>query len=277
MSSAVKAKLTTKVMTNWMILTTSMGFQALRKEGVPKAFEGTRKAAPATDTRFANGRRLARQMRQPTASAAKTKQRYKKRSNCKHKKSGCVCFIVARLHASALRNRDTGDNKALCAPTDPTAKLRIHARTRKTHRNKNRNIFQHRTIHRTKRGGKKQDCPTITTNKGTFLHLLPHSSRRRVIQFVRTSYGSHSRPRAFTRIQPFFDYCLHHSPPPSIPIRMWQLGVKTLHLFAVHRHHPKRETQLIDFSAAKPLRFGGSTWVNFCIFPLSPEPSPISH
>ncbi len=125
-------------------------------------------------------------MRQPTASAAKTKQRYKKRSNCKHKKSGCVCFIVARLRASALRNRDTGDNKALCAPTDPTAKLRIHARTRKSYRNKNRNIFQHRTIHRTKRGGKKQDCPTITTNKGTFLHLLPHSARRRVIQFVRT-------------------------------------------------------------------------------------------
>lgn len=50
----------------------------------------------------------------------------------------------------------------------------------------NRNIFQHRTILRTKRGGKKQDCPTITTNQGTFLHLLPHSARRRVIQFVRT-------------------------------------------------------------------------------------------
>jgi len=50
----------------------------------------------------------------------------------------------------------------------------------------NRNIFQHRTIHRTKRGGKKQDYPIITTNKGTFLHLLPHSARRRVIQFVRT-------------------------------------------------------------------------------------------
>lgn len=79
-----------------------------------------------------------------------------------------------------------GDNKALCAPTGPTAKLRIYARTRKTHRNKNRNIFQHRTIHRTKRGGKKQDCPTITTNKGTFLHLLPHSVRRRVIQFAQT-------------------------------------------------------------------------------------------
>ena len=125
-------------------------------------------------------------MRQPTASAAKTKQRYKKRSNCKHKKSGCVCFIVAQLRASALRNRDIRDNKALCAPTDPTAKLRIYARTRKIHRNKNRNIFQHRTILRTKRGGKKQDYPTITTNKGTFLHLLPHSIRRSVIQFART-------------------------------------------------------------------------------------------
>ena len=123
-------------------------------------------------------------MRQPTASAAKTKQRYKKRSNCKHKKSGCVCFIVAQLRASALQNWDIGDNKALCAPTNSTAKLRIYARTRKSHRN--RNIFLHRTILRTKRGGKKQDCPTITTNQGTFLHLLPHSARRRVIQFVRT-------------------------------------------------------------------------------------------
>ncbi len=79
-----------------------------------------------------------------------------------------------------------GYNKALCAPTNSTAKLRIYARTRKIHRNKKRNIFQHRTIHCTKRGGKKKDYPTITTNKGTFLHLLPHSARRRVIQFVRT-------------------------------------------------------------------------------------------
>lgn len=80
-------------------------------------------------------------MRQPTVSAAKTKQRYKKRSNCKHKKSGCVCFIVARLRASALQNRDIGDNKALCAPTDPKAKLRIYARTRKSHRNKTEIFF----------------------------------------------------------------------------------------------------------------------------------------
>lgn len=110
----------------------------------------------------------------------------KKKRNCKHKKSGCVCFIVAQLRASALRNRDIGNYKALCAPTNSTAKLRIFARTYKSHRNKKRNIFQHRTVLRTKRGGKKQDCPTITTNKGTFLHLLPHSARRRVFQFVRT-------------------------------------------------------------------------------------------
>lgn len=172
------------------------------KGGVPKALGGTRKAAPATDTCFAYGHRSARQMRQPTASAAKTKQRYKKRSNCKHKKSGCVCFIVAQLRASALRNRDIGDNKALCAPKDPTAKLRIYARTHKVHRNKNRNIFQHRTIHRTKRGGKKQDCPIITTNKETFLHLLPHSARRRVIQFFRTPLRfalTPARVRTFSR------------------------------------------------------------------------------
>lgn len=125
-------------------------------------------------------------MRQPTASATKTKQRYKKRSNCKHKKSGCVCFIVARLRAFPCGIGTSGTIRACAQPTDPTAKLRIYARTRKVHRNNNRNIFQHRTILRTKRGGKKQDYPTITTNKGTFLHLLPHSARRRVIQFVRT-------------------------------------------------------------------------------------------
>lgn len=185
---------------------------------------------------------------------------------CKHKKSGCVCFIVARLRASALRNRDMGDNKALCAPTDPTAKLRIHARTRKIHRNKKRNIFQHRTILRTKRGGKKQDCPTITTNKGTFLHLLPHSARRRVIQFVRTRLRlTHTPARVYAHSavlrllpSPFTSSLYSHQ---NVAIRGED--------FAFVRSSPsssKRETQLIDFSAAKPLRFGGSTWVNFCFF-----------
>ena len=147
-----------------------------------------REAAPATDT---PPLRTDADWRDKCDSRRPQPQRLnkgtKKDAMCKHKKSGCVCFIVARLRASALRNRDIEDNKALCAPTNSTAKLRIFARIHKIHRNKkNRHIFQHRTIHRTKRGGKKQDCPTITTNKGTFLHLLPHSARRRVIQFVRT-------------------------------------------------------------------------------------------
>ena len=276
MSSAVKAKLTTKVMTNWMILTTSMGFQALRREGVPKAFGGTRKAAPAADTRFAYGHRSARQMRQPTASAAKTKQRYKKRSNCKHKKSGCVCFIVARLRASALRNRDIGDNKALCAPTDPTAKLRIYARTRKIHRNKNRNIFQHRTILRTKRGGKKQDCPTITTNKGTFLHLLPHSARRRVIQFVRTRLRlTHTPARVYAHSAVF-----RLLPSPfTASLYFSQYVTIRGEVFAFVRSSPSSPEKRISthpIFSCKASSVGGSTGVNFCILPPSPEPPPVS-
>ena len=136
--------------------------------------------------RVANKIWSARQTRQPTVSAAKTKQRYKKRRNCKHKKSGCVCFIVVRLCAAPLRNWGIWANKALCAAADPTAKLRTSAKLRKNNRNKIRIIFPIRTFHQAKRGGKKQDCPTITTNKGTFLHLLPHSARRLVIQFIRT-------------------------------------------------------------------------------------------
>ena len=141
MSSAVKAKLTTKVMTNWMILTTSMGFQALRKEGVPKAFEAREKLrrlrTPALRADIDQRDKCDSRRPQPQRLNKGTK----KDAMCKHKKSGCVCFIVARLRASALRNRDMGDNKALCAPTDPTAKLRIYARTCKSHRNKTEIFF----------------------------------------------------------------------------------------------------------------------------------------
>ena len=152
---------------------------------MPKAFGGTRKAAPATDTRFGYGHRSARQMRQPTASAAKTKQRYKKRSNCKHKKSGCVCFIVAQLRASALRNRDIRDNKALCAPTDPTAKLRIYARTARSIAQKEEH-FSASNYPPDKTRGKETRLPDHHNKPGSFSHLLPHSARRRVTQFVRT-------------------------------------------------------------------------------------------
>ena len=107
-------------------------------------------------------------MRQPTVSAAKTKQRYKKRRNCKHKKSGCVCFIVVRLCAAPLRNWGIEGNKALCAATDPSAKLRISVKIRKNDRNKIRIVFPIRTFHQAKRGAKERDFPMIRANKGTF-------------------------------------------------------------------------------------------------------------
>ena len=200
----------------------------------------------------------------------------KKDAMCKHKKSGCVCFIVARLRASALRDRDIGDNKALCAPAEPTAKLRIYARTRKSHRNKTEIFFSIKLSSGQNAGERNKTARPSQQTRELFSIFSPTPLVAASSNSFAPHCGSHSRPRACTRIQPFFDYCLHRSPPPSIPIRMWQLGVKTLHLFAVHRHHPKRETQLIDFSAAKPLRFGGTAWVNFCFFPSSPESSPVS-
>lgn len=124
-------------------------------------------------------------MRQPTASAAKTKQRYKKRSNCKHKKSGCVCFIVAQLRASALRNRDIGDNKALCAPTDPTAKLRIYARTRKIHRNKTETFFSIE-LSSGQNAGERNKTTRPSQQTRELFSTSPPPVRRRVIQFVRT-------------------------------------------------------------------------------------------
>lgn len=205
-------------------------------------------------------------MRQPMASAAKTKQRYKKRSNCKHKKSGCVCFIVARLRASALRNLDIGDNKALCAPTDPTAKLRIYARTRKIRRNKKRNIFQHRTILRTKRGGKKQYCPTITTNKGTFLHLLPHSARRRIIQFVRTPLWFSLTPARVYAHSAVFQ--LLPSPFTSSLYSRQNVTISG-EGFAFVRSSPSSPEKRISthpIFSCKASSVGGSTGVNFCLF-----------
>lgn len=141
----------------------------------------------------------------------------------------------------------------------------------------NRNIFQHRTIHRTKRGGKKQDCPTITTNKGTFLHLLPHSARRRVIQFVRTPLRlAHTPARVYAHSAVFR---LLPSPFTTSPYFSQYVTIRG-EGFAFVRSSassPEKSNRLIDFSAAKPLRFGGSTGVNFCIFPSSPESSPVSH
>ena len=220
MSSAVKAKLTTKVMTNWMILTTSMGFQALRKEGVPKAFEAREKLrrlrTPALRTDADWLDKCDSRRPQPQRLNKGTK----KDAMCKHKKSGCVCFIVARLRASALRNRDMGDNKALCAPTDPTAKLRIHARTRKSHRNKTETFFSIELSTAQNAGERNNTARPSQQTRELFSIYSPTPLVTVSSNSFAPHCDSHTRPRACTRIQPFFDYCLHRSPPTPTPFRM---------------------------------------------------------
>ena len=170
---------------------------------MPKAFGSTRKAAPATDTRFAYGHRSARQMRQPTASATKTKQRYKKRSNCKHKKSGCVCFIVARLRAFPCGIGTSGTTRACAQPTDPTAKLRIYARTRKIHRNKKQKHFSASNYPPDKTRGKETRLPDHHNKQGNFSPSSPplRSSPRDPIRSHPIAVRTHARVRvrAFSR------------------------------------------------------------------------------
>lgn len=140
----------------------------------------------------------------------------------------------------------------------------------------NRNIFQHQTIHRTKRGGKKQDCPTITTNKGTFLHLLPHSARRRVIQFVRTRLRlTHTPARVYAHSAV---YRLLPSPFTSSLYSRQNVTIRG-EGFAFVRSSPSSPEKRISthpIFSCKASSVGGSTWVNFCILPPSPEPSPLS-
>lgn len=123
--------------------------------------------------RVANKIRSTRQTRQPTVSAAKTKQRYKKRRNCKHKKSGCVCFIV-RARAQPLCGIGAS------GPTRPCAQRPIQLQSYEPAQNcarmiatKSEYFFSIRTFHQSKRGAKERDFPIITANKGTFHHLPP--------------------------------------------------------------------------------------------------------
>lgn len=141
-------------------------------------------------------------MRQPTASAAKTKQRYKKRSNCKHKKSGCVCFIVAQLRASALRNRDIRDNKVLCAPTNSTAKLRIYARTLKSHRTKRGTFFSIKLSPGQNAGERNKTTRPSQQTRELFPSSPPlRSSPRHPIRSHPIAVRTHARARvrAFSR------------------------------------------------------------------------------
>ena len=164
--------------------------------------------------RVANKIRPARQTRQPTVSAAKTKQRYKKRRNCKHKKSGCVCFIVAQLRASALRNRDIGDNKALCAPTDPTVKLRIYARPARSIATKQKH-FSASNYPPDKTRSKETRLPDHYSKQGDFSPSSPglSSAQRPSVCFcpIIARLRAHARVRAFNRFS-IIVFTLHRLP-----------------------------------------------------------------
>lgn len=214
-------------------------------------------------------------MRQPTASAAKTKQRYKKRSNCKHKKSGCVCFIVAQLRASALRNRDIRDNKALCAPTDPTAKLRIYARTARSIAQKEEH-FSASNYPPDKTRGKETRLPDHHNKPGSFSHLLPHSARRRVTQFVRTPLRF-----ALTPARVYAHSAVFRLLPSPFTASLYFSQYVTIRgeVFAFVRSSPSSPEKRISthpIFSCKASSVGGSTGVNFCILPPSPEPPPVS-
>ena len=187
---------------------------------MPKTFGGTRKAAPATYTRFAYGHRSARQMRQPTASATKTKQRYKKRSNCKHKKSGCVCFIVARLRAFPCGIGTSGTTRA-CAHRQ--IRQQSYESTQEPARSiatKTEIFFSMKLSTAQNAGERNKTARPSQQTRELFFIFSPTPLVAASSNSFAPHCGSHSRPRACTRIQPFFDYCLHRSPPPPIPVRM---------------------------------------------------------
>lgn len=203
-----------------MILTTSIGFQALRKEGGRRHSRHER----SCDGYGYPPLRTDADWRDKCDSRRPQPQRLnkgtKKDAMCKHKRSGCVCFIVARLRASALRNRDIEDNKALCAPTKSTAKLRIYARTRKTHRNKTE-IFFSIELSTAQNAGERNKTARPSQQTRELFSIFSHSPLVAASSnSLRPHCGSHSRPRACTRIQPFFDYCLHRSLPPPISLNM---------------------------------------------------------
>ena len=144
----------------------------------------------------------------------------KKDAMCKHKKSGCVCFIVAWLRASALRNRDIGVNKSLCAPTKSTAKLRFYARTCKSHRNKTEIFFNIELSTAQNAGERNKTTRPSQQTRELFSIFSPTPLVAASSNSFAPHCGSQIRPRACTRIQSFFNYCLHRSPPPPIPFRM---------------------------------------------------------
>ena len=83
---------------------------------------------------------------------------------------------------------------------------------------------------------------SLQQTRGLFTIFPPTPLGAATIRLLLPHHCAPTCPRACTRLQPFFDDCLHPSPPTPIALKICPLGVKALHLFAVHRLHSKSVT-----------------------------------
>lgn len=206
-------------MTNWMILTTSMGFQALRKEGC------RRRSGARERLRRLRTPALRTDIDQRDKCDSRRPQPQRLNKGTKKEVIASIKIRLCVLHSGAaarfpLQNRDIGDNKALCAPAEPTAKLRIYARTRKSHRNKTEIFFSIKLSSGQNAGERNKTARPSQQTRELFSIFSPTPLVAASSNSFAPHCSSHSRPRACTRIQSFFDYCLHRSPPTPIPFRM---------------------------------------------------------
>lgn len=184
---------------------------------------------------------------------------------CKHKKSGCVCFIVARLRASALRNRDIEDNKALCAPTDPTAKLRIHARTRKSFRNKTEIFFSIELSAAQNAGERNKTARPSQQTRELFSIFSPTPLVAASSNSFAPDCSSHTPARVYAHSAVFR---LLPSPFTTSPYFSQYVTIRG-EGFAFVRSSPSSPEKRISthpIFSCKASSVGGSTWVNFCLF-----------
>ena len=216
MSSAVKAKLTTKVMTNWMILTTSMGFQALRKEGC---------------RRRSGARERLRRLRTPALRTdadqhdkCNSRRPQPQRLN-KGTKKEVIASIKIRLcvlhsgAASRIRPAESGHGgqQGLVRTDRSDSKV---TNLRKSHRNKTEIFFSIELSTAQNAGERNKTARPSQQTRELFSIFSPSPLVAASSNSFAPHCGSHSRPRACTRIQSFFDYCLHRSPPPPISLNM---------------------------------------------------------
>ena len=115
-------------------------------------------------------------------------------------------------------------------------------KTRKIHRNKTETFFSIELSSGQNAGERNKTTRPSQQTRELFTIFPPTPLGAETIRLLLPHHCAPTCPRASTRLQPFFDNCLHPSPPASISLKICPLGVKTLHLFAVHRLHSKSVT-----------------------------------